>query len=275
MVSRAELEDAGVSGSSISNWAAAGRLHPVHAGVYAVGHRAIGIRGRLIAALRYAGAGAMLSHVTAAWWWGLWGTEPKRIHLSVPGRRASLPDIRVHQRRRLGSIPHRGLPVTTVPQTLLDLAATARFEDLRRALAEADYRRLLEVREILGILGRGRPGSAALRRALAVHMPELARTRSDFEVLFLFLCERHGIALPEVNVKVEGELVDAVWRHARLVVELDSREAHDTPARYGGDHDKDLTLRRGGFSIQRYTWRQLTGQEALVAADVKDGLALT
>jgi hypothetical protein len=60
------------------------RLQRIHPGVYALGHRALRIEGRLAAALLYAGRGAALSHTTAAWWWGLLDVEPKHIRLSVP-----------------------------------------------------------------------------------------------------------------------------------------------------------------------------------------------
>ncbi|MBA2342985.1 MAG: type IV toxin-antitoxin system AbiEi family antitoxin domain-containing protein [Thermoleophilaceae bacterium] len=273
VASWAELRRSGLSDTGVHDWVATGRLYPIHPGVYAVGRRSIEIRGRLIAALRYAGPGAMLSHATATWWWQLWGTEPRVIHLSLGGRRRSLPDVRVHERRHLERTTHLGLPVTTVAQTLLDHAATVRFNDLRRGLAEADYRRLLDVDAAVAALGRGRRGSAALRRGLVEHLPQLAHTRSESEDRFVFLCERHGIPLPEVNVRVEGILVDAFWPEQRLIVELDSRKAHDTPARTESDRHKELILRRAGYRVQRYTWTQVTKQAAVVAADVLDALA--
>lgn len=71
VVARWQLENCGLSGTTISRWVAAGRLHRVHPGVYAVGHRAVCREGRLLAAVLYAGRGAALSHASAASWWGL------------------------------------------------------------------------------------------------------------------------------------------------------------------------------------------------------------
>jgi hypothetical protein len=133
--------------------------------------------------------------------------------------------------------------VTTVPQTLLDLAPSLTHRQLRRALAEADYRRLLDVDAVRAQLGRGRPGSAALRRALDEHLPLLAKTATEIEALFLDLCERCGIPLPEVNVPVCGFKVDALWRERRLVVELDGGPAHTSPGQMYRDRERDLTLR--------------------------------
>lgn len=90
VVSRSQLESCGLLSSGISRWVRQGRLHRVHRGVYAVGHRAFGIEGRLHAALLHAGNGAALSHTTAARWWRLSDAEPQVIHVSAPGRRSSV-----------------------------------------------------------------------------------------------------------------------------------------------------------------------------------------
>jgi predicted transcriptional regulator of viral defense system len=87
VIARAQLERIGVGPATTASWVDDGRLQRVHRGVYAVGHRTLTVEGRLVAALLYAGPGAMLSHATAAWWLGIWGGEPRRIHVSVSGRR--------------------------------------------------------------------------------------------------------------------------------------------------------------------------------------------
>lgn len=130
---------------------------------------------------RYAGPRAVLSHTTAAWVWSLIETEPTRIHVTVPGRRRSLPNVRIHHSRNVDPVHSLGLPVTSVARALLDLAGVVTFRQLRRAVAEADYRGLLNADELAAVLGRGRRGSGALGRALAVHLPELAQTLSVLE----------------------------------------------------------------------------------------------
>ena len=261
-----------MSTSAISRWASGGRLHPVHPGVYALGHSSLPIFGRLLAALLYAGPEAALSHTTAGWLWSLIDTEPTRIHLTVPGRRLSLPAVCVHHTRRLEATRHRGLPLTPVARTLRDLAATLPYAQLRRALAEADYRRLLVPRDVERVLGRGRPGSAALRRALDAHLPALARTRSVLEERFLALCVSADLPLPEVNAAVCGLEVDAVWRKQRVVAELDGHRAHALVAAAERDRDRELALRSGGYRVLRYTWQQITGCPGRVAADMRAAL---
>src|SRR5215208_401293 len=239
VLSSLQLQAAGLTRAAISRWTKAGRLHRIHPHVYALGHAALSLRGRLWAAVLYAGPDAVLSNTTAAWLWGLIDVEPTRIHLTVPGRRPSLPDVRIHHSRQVERGERQALPVTTVARTLLDLAAMVTPRQLRRALAEADYRGLLDSREVVSTLGRGRPGSSALGEALRRHMPQLAESLSILEERFLELCESAGLPLPEVNAKVGHMRVDALWRGAGVAVELDGGPAHGGIAAMKRDRDRE------------------------------------
>jgi hypothetical protein len=236
-----------------------------------VGHTAIGIRGRLIAALLYAGPDAALSHQTAAYIHKLTPTQPSHLHVTTPRDRKSLPTVAVH-RAAITIVQQDGYRVTTVERTLLDLAGTLPSDDLRRALAEADFRRLLHPARLLTELGRGRNGSKTLRAALLTHLPELAGANEGVEQAFLLLCERAGIPIPEVNVYVEGFKVDCLWRPARVFIELDSRLAHGQAASVERDHHRDLVLRRAGYAVRRYTWQQVTHEPDAVITDLRAAL---
>jgi hypothetical protein len=216
----------------------------------------------------YAGPGAMLSHATGGWWWQLAAIQPNAIHVSTPRRRGAVNGLVVHGRRSVEAEIHRGLPVTSPAQTLLDLAPECGAAELRRAVSEAEYRRLMDLEEARALATRGLAGSGALRAALDRHMPQLARSRSVLEERFLALCETHGIPLPEMNAQVCGLTVDALWRKQRVIVELDGHRAHGTPARAERDRRRELRLRAAGFSVYRYTWQQVTESDRDVAADV-------
>ncbi len=275
MVARSQLLELGLSTATISEWVAKGRLHRIHPRVYAVGHPALDLRGRMIAALLYAGPGAALSHQTAGFHYQLLPTQPKLIHVRTPRDRRSRSEVAVHTTRELQRVRHNGLPVTTVESTLLDLAATLSFGDLRRALAEADFRRVLDVAAIRAELGRGKRGAAALRQALSLHSPELAKTRSELECRFLELCERQRVPPPEINQRVAGVEVDALWRDQQLIVELDGVQGHHSPAQIHRDHRRDLRLRQAGYAVRRYSWEQVTSEGAAVAADLRQVLSST
>jgi len=271
VVSRVQLLDVGLTNSTIDRWLRGGRLHRIHRGVYALGHTAIGVTGRVVAALLWAGPRALLSHTTAAWWWGIITVEPTVIYLSVPGRAKSTKGIRVHRPRELEGTTHRRLPVTTVSRTLMDISSMLQFRDLRKALAEADFLRLLDVGELRAT--RGHPGGAKLTRALKRHQPRLARTRSDLEIDFIELCEDHALPMPEINSWRAGFMVDAVWESRRLVVEVDGGAAHGTPARAEEDRRRELVLRGAGYRTIRYTYRQVTEDPEVVAEDLRAQLS--
>jgi very-short-patch-repair endonuclease len=244
-------------------------LHTVHRGIYALGHPNVPIEGRLVAALLHAGPGAVLSHHTAAWWWQLLDPVPDVIDVSAPGRRSSLEGVRVHHPRVLDGTRWRRLPITTVPRTLRDIAAEASIEELRRALAQADYRRLLDIDEVSAACGQGCHGTVRLQAALERHEPRIAMTRSELERRFLKECEVARIPLPEVNARVEGWTVDMLWRSERVIVELDGRDNHSSPGQLERDRRKDLQLRGAGYVVVRYTWAQVASEPQVVMADLR------
>jgi very-short-patch-repair endonuclease len=98
-----------------------------------------------------------------------------------------------------------------------------------------------------------------------------APTRSKLERTFLKLCRDHGIARPEVNVLIEGYLVDFVWRERRLIVEVDGYRYHRSPRKFESDREQDVVLSTKGWQTLRFTWRQLEHRAAWVAAAVRTG----
>lgn len=275
-MSWAQLMALGVESVVVARWVSDGYLHHVHPRVYAVGHRAPSVEAGLTAAVLYAGPGAMLSHATALWWRGLIDRQPWPIEVSTPRRCRSLDGVRVYGRRNCGRVWHKDLPVTTIEQALLDFAARAPLERVRYALSVADYLQVLDVSALQVTAGTGRAGSTKLRKALERHEPKLATTRSPLERLFLPLCESYGIPLPDdVNVRIAGVLVDAVWWKQRLVVELDGRDNHSSWAQIQRDRSNELTLRAAGFDVLRYGTVQLEEQALLVAGDVIGRLSST
>jgi very-short-patch-repair endonuclease len=259
----------GVSKRMIGRWRADGYLHPVLPRVDAVGHPGSSTEAELAAAVLYAGPDAMLSHGTAIWWLDLLRYPPDEIHVSTPRRVTSAGNVIVHPRRHLERLMHRGLPVTTVSQALLDFAATGPSDLLRLALANADYRDVLDLPALRELTGRGITGSAAIGQAIQIHIPELAHTRSELERLMLTLCQDHGLPIPRCNVLVNGWLADAYWPEHKLIVEVDGYRGHRTPAQLERDHQRDFELRAAGYIVVRYTWRQLTTMPASIARELR------
>jgi hypothetical protein len=269
VISWAQLSAAGVATSTSKDWIQRGTLVRLVPRVYALGDHVLTVERELFKAVLFAGPGAMLSHVTAAWWYGLLDYRPRNlVQVSAPRHITSVRGIRVFGRRDLTRVFHRGLPVTTIPRTLLDVAAIGNERLVRRALAQLDYQRRLDVAALEAVCGRRRSGSSALRHALREHQPRLAYVNGPFEEEFLLWCERFGVPLPRVNVRLHGVLVDAHWPAHGLVVELDGLEAHSSAAQLRADKRKELTLREHGLTVVRYDWALLHREPRRIHRDL-------
>ncbi len=197
VIGRGQLTDCGLSGGDISRWISQGRLIRILPSVYAVGHAHLTWRARLVAALLYAGEGSILSHQTAAVEWKLVEARAgATVHVTTPGRRRSFKWVKVHRSNEIDFERRNGLPVTSLARTLVDYAAGRDFESVRKSLANADFHHTIDGQAIASVMRHGRPGSGNLRRAIKVHMPELAATLSPLEDAMLYLCERYAIPRP-------------------------------------------------------------------------------
>jgi very-short-patch-repair endonuclease len=271
VVSRSQLLQAGLSAETIKRRVRAGRLHAVHRGVYAVGHRVLTLHGHWMAAVLACGEGAALSHTTAAAAWDLCRAGGV-IHVTVPGRggRKAPAGVRLHRSPTLTPAEitqYRGIPVTRVARTIVDLARTESKDELERIVDEADRRNLVD----FAALKSAR--SASLRAVLRAYDP--APTRSEMERRFLRLCRKHGLPRPETNAIVEGYLVDFVWRDRKLIVEVDGYRYHRSPRKFESDREQDVTLSGKGWRTLRFTWRQISHRDGWVAAAVRTGARLS
>jgi len=150
----------------------------------------------------------------------------------------------------------------------MDIAPRCSAYELQKALANADFHKLLDPESLAAVMGRGRPGSAGLRKTIKAHMPELAETLSYLEDMMLLLCQRYGIPLPIPNGKVGPHMPDALWLDAMLIVELDGGANHSSPTQRRIDAERDMYYRSLGYLVLRYTFWQVKRQGAAVAAEI-------
>ena len=274
-----QLAHLGIPDSTVHGWVRSAHLFRVVTRVYAVGHVAPSREADLWAAILYAGPGAALSHVTAAHWRDLADFPGPVIHVSTPRACASLRGIAVHGRRaRLDREIVDGMPLTTVAQTVLDVAAsTADLKLVRKLLAEIEYRTgTLDADRLRVAGGRGRRGSVRLAEALEAYDPRLANTNGRLELGFYVFCEQRterGVPLPECNVVVAGVRVDAYFKAHALVVELDGDANHRTPAQRRRDRRNELILRDHGIEVVRYDWALVEDEPDLTERDLLAALA--
>lgn len=272
VITAKQLASVGLGRMAVSERTRNGRLHRIHRGVYAVGHRGLSLHGRFMAAVLACGDGAVLSHGSAAVLWGLLRPLDGPIHVSTPttsGRKTrlgihlhrcqalaespSLPSYLPSRGRQRGGLPpttrRENIPVTTVPRTIDDLDGSLPPRLVRRAIRQA---------ELAGYRLDG---------------VESDRTRSDLEAAFLELWRRHRLPTPEVNAKLGRWEVDFLWREQRVVVEADSWTYHRGSVAFQDDHARELDLRAEGFTVLRFTEQQLEEEPGRVAADVGRALA--
>ena len=280
VVARRQLLELGLSAEGVDVRRENGRLHVLHRGVYTVGHEAVTRHGRWMAAVLAGGPGAVLSHHAAAVLWQLRDSRGGPTDVTVTGQRRALKGIRFHR----AAIPPderttlHGIPVTSMPRTIFDLAADLDERPLERMINEADYLRLTDPLSLDDLLIRypRRKGAPKLRQALARRAAGATRTRSEMEELFLNLLERHGLPRPRINAFIPGVgEVDCTWPAARLAVELDSRRAHATPAAFERDRERDRLLQARGWRVIRVTWRQLTERPDQLMEDLERLLGAT
>ena len=277
VASRAQLVRLGLTEAAIDGRVKARRLHVLHPGVYAVGHRDVGDRGRMLAAVLACGEGTVLSHRSAAGLWGLRHPYSGPVEVTTPTRRRGSGAIRAFSSLLPSDeVTERdGVPVTTVARTLLDLGRVLKPDQVAWALNEADVLRLADETSLTELVERypGRRGTAAIRRLVAERVKGGRVTRSEMERLFAAFVARHRLRAPVMNGWVEGFEVDAHWPSERLVVELDSHGFHLTPRAFEADRERDRVLTLAGWRVVRVTWRQLTREPGRLARDLRRLLA--
>jgi hypothetical protein len=278
VVARWQLIPLGVTPHAIKSWLRSGRLHCLFRGVYALGHRAITPKGHVLAPVLAYGDGAVLSHRSAADWWGFSRTSRRPVDVTVPGRtRTGQRGIDLHLARSLDPrdvTAFEGVPITTVARTLLDLAEVVPRRKLKAAVEEADRRGDYDGLAVKELLARspGRHGLKPLSDLLSdFTYDELSR--EELEALFFDFCKEYGVARPSMNCSIEGHTVDAHWPGTNLVVELDSRAFHLNAKAFEEDRKRDAQLLLAGYRVVRITYRQLTQEPATIANLLKTLLA--
>ncbi len=269
-MTRVELLRAGVTPEEIRTRLAHGGLIPVHRGVFRVGHAAPSLEARYLAAVKACGPHALLASRAAA----------HLLHLLK--RPPSLPEVlTTHHRRPTGvtvtrcrSIDRRdatvwrGIPVTAVPRTLVDLAAVLDPPDLARAFHEALVKHRVEPSAVNRLLARRHnwPGARELRRVIHGDEPvALSRLESSF----LAAVRPARLPLPEMNQLAGSAYVDCRWPAHRLTVELDGYQYHGTRHAWERDRQREREARSRGDEFRRYTWSDVIEEPEPMLADLR------
>jgi predicted transcriptional regulator of viral defense system len=279
-----QLEALGLSRRAVQQRERMGRLHRIHQTAYSLTPGVMTERGRFMAAVLAGGPEAVLSHRASAYLWGIVDEWRPPIDVTAPNRRGRSPHgVAAHRDGSLQPIDkttQHGVPCTSLARTLLDYAGAEPEWKVRKAVSEAEVLRILDPDAVRSVLRRGRRrrGVARLRLIMDTLHPQTRRTRTELERRFLALCERVGLPEPQVNVWLDAPggdplQADFLWRDARLIVEADSRQFHDTASAFERDPRRAQRLELAGWRVSRCTWSQVEREPQRLATTIHGLLA--
>lgn len=284
LITRAQLVDIGLTKRQIDHSLAAQKLIRIHPGVYRVAGSAL-VEDRGLAAGLLLTEGAA-SHRSAASLLGLIDTSSSAPEITVSDKQShNKAGLILHRSSDLVSadvIRIRSLRCTNTTRTLIDLGAVVSEAVLESALERALHRRLTTVprlRDRLEAVARpGRPGVASIRRLLDLRAPLLPATESELELLIWQILRRHGVRLPERQVKVRlaqrNYRLDLAYRLERVFIEGDGFGVHSTRSAFESDRTRQNNLVIAGWLPLRFTWQQARHSEEKIADQVRAALTL-
>jgi very-short-patch-repair endonuclease len=270
VVTRRELLGAGVSAVGIDRRLQKGVLLPEYPGVYRVGHRAPSLEALYLAAVRACGDGAVLSGLAAGHLLGVVKDAAPEPEVTASTERR-IKGIRTRRSRKIDrrdATTFRGIPVTTVPRTLVDLAAVLAIDHLARACHEAAVRYRTTPKQVEAVLAR-RPNSPAAAKLRSVLRGDTKVTLSELERAFLELLRAEGLSLPETNRVAGGRRVDCRWPEYRLTVELDSYRYHHSRYAWEQDRRREREARARGDEFRRYTYGDVLESPRLMLRELR------
>ena len=219
-----------------------------------------------LAAVWACGDGAALSGRAAAHLWGLIKGPAPRPEVTAPTKRR-VDGVTTHRAQSIEATTHRGIPITTVPRTLVDLAAVLPLDALARACHEAGVKHETTPGQVDAVLAKRRRtrGAAKLRAVLHGDAPV---TLSALERRFVALLDEEGLPRPLTNKRAHGRRVDCRWPDRRLTVELDSYRYHRSRHAWEQDRRREREARGRGDEFRRYTYGDVLESPRLMLAEL-------
>jgi hypothetical protein len=214
-------------------------------------------------------ANAVASHAAAAWVHGLLGFRAVALEVTTPTRRRAR-DVRAHRTEIVDRDREvvRGIPVTRVARTILDLAEILDRDRLAAVLDDALRRKLVRVALLERLLRergtRGRRGAGVLARLLGERRGDFVPTESRLEDLFVALVSGAGLPPPRRQRELRDERgviyarVDFAYEAERIAIWLDGVAFHGDVATWRTDLEQAREAVRYGWRTVRFTWEMVT-----------------
>jgi hypothetical protein len=276
----AQARACGIPSSTVFDRTRSGAYENVHPGIYGVAGGAESWLRDVMAGVLSTAEPVAASHRTAAFLWGMTDRLPAEIevvtrrHQRTPRRGLTIHeslDLRASDIVRIDSIP-----VTSAPRTVVDLGASARVGAVARCLdtgLRKNLFRLLDVELFVARVGRsGRTGVGTIRPLLDERRAWQGITDSDLEDMFRRIVERSPVAIPDaqhVVIEPDGTFVgrfDFAFPETQSLFELDSEGWHMDPVSFQRDREKQNRAHALGWTVYRFTYRQLRDAPDAVVA---------
>ena len=272
------------AGVSESDWYRAlrrGQIEYVHPGVARTYGSTDTREQRIAAAVLAGGQGAMASHRSAAYLWGVPRPADDPVDLIVDDRRRR-PTIRgaiVHRPRDhkdLSPILRANIRTTNILRMLCDLGAVDEVS-VHAAVGHVVAAGLASPRALRTAIEvharRGRHGVPAFRAALDDWVLDGKPVDSILEPMMRGVLQRFGLPPAEFHAKVAGYEVDFLITGTPVVLECDGWESHGlNRIQFERDKDRDSDITAAGYLPVHFTYRRLARQPERVARKIRNVL---
>jgi very-short-patch-repair endonuclease len=225
-----------------------------------------------------AGEGAALSHEAAAYVLGLVDDPPARIDVTIPYERSRSGVHRARTFSRSDIKLERGMPVTRVPRTIVDVAGVLPRERLESVVDRALLRGLVSIPSArVYISSHGLRNARGMKTLTAVlNDREGGVPETELERAFEQVLRRFTLPMPSRQIHVGRKRVDFIYEEQRVWIEVNGRRDHGRRAVFEDDHARhnEIALALKDFLHLRFTWTQVTKRRAYVAETVARALTV-
>jgi len=267
LVTRADVLKLGGSASMIHRRIESGQWQRRQTGVYQIDRRPQSWEESLWSAVLAGGEGSLVSHRTALLFWNLDGISAAPLEITTRFGTRPMPDgVVVHRTRRVRDREVvAGLPVTSVPRTLLDCAGMLPPIVLTKAVDSAvrlGAARLVELADFVEERGgRGVKGTRRMRDVLALFGHDHGTgSPAESEAYFHIRDSRlpRPILQEEFSTRTGRRIVpDFYWPDLNKAVEVDGLDAHRSADALDDDLQRQNELLDLGIELRRYSARQI------------------